>query len=299
MKKTFIKLITLLSLTALLLAGCGNNAATDAEASKESSVISESVDSATENSTTEESTIKNTEEAAESLTESIEDGINIETIAAELMEEYEIDNEDVEAYILQQLEWITEKSGDDTEEYDRLMGILKEEIVLAKEELEEEANTSSEPEQPKVEIAWDINNLPTDRAWVDDLYSKLVNDDYEAVLEILKDDSIAEKAAPYIYQDFVYDSYSYKLVTSDGKFVGLQLPIDMSTNSGRYAWYSENEETDYGFMHTAYGDKQVNYEYSFMENKWYYSWFDGKTIHHSDNETYELQEGEVLMVWAM
>lgn len=284
MKKTFIKLITLLTLTALLLAGCGNNTApTDAEASKESSVTSESVESATE-STEETTTEKST---TEELTEP-------EIQATAVAEELELDDE-LSALVLEDFQIAWNDLEGDKEKFATYVDVMKEEFAQM---AEAKANAPAESEEPKEEINWDIANLPDDRAWVDDLYNKLIADDYEAVLEILKDDSIAEKAEPYKYKSYVYDAYGYKLVTTDGKIVGLHLPKDITGTGDRAAFYAEVGGTDDGMLDVGYGDHMVLLTKDLNGNQTY-EWFDGKIIHKEDGSTHEVEENGVYAIWEM
>ena len=146
----------------------------------------------------------------------------------------------------------------------------------------------------------DTTGLPEDRAWIDDLYNKLIANDYEGVMAILADDSIAEKAEPYKYVSYVYDAYGYKLVTTDGRVVGLHLPKDLSKRGMRAAFYATNGENNYGFSHTEGDDHEVSMYYDPATGVESYEWLDGNSvITYSDGRTYTIDSGEAYTVWAM
>lgn len=146
------------------------------------------------------------------------------------------------------------------------------------------------------EEKYDAGEFPTDVAWIDDLYQKLVTDDYRGVIEILKDDSIAEKVKPYLYYEYAYYASGYLLVTSDNKIVGVQLANDISAYMERYAWYAPNGSC-YGIFDTVYGDKEVIYYPEYNSDRRYdYIWFDGETAHYSDGKTSEYEENQCFSI---
>ena len=158
--------------------------------------------------------------------------------------------------------------------------------------------TPSPTPAPSLEVLWEMRyengELPTDRAWIDELYSDLVNGNYLDVVELLKDNSIFEKVKPYLYYEYVYDSSAYRLVTSDDKILGIHLPNDPNDTSDRHAWYSEWE--DYGFWDTEYGDKEVVYSNADYYD-WNYIWFDGEKATYSNGDVRYYEEYQCVSIW--
>ncbi len=151
---------------------------------------------------------------------------------------------------------------------------------------------------PTLEQLWEMKyqagELPTDRAWIDELYQNLVGGNYRAVVEVLKDNSIAEKVKPYLYYEYIYDASAYRLVTSDGKILGIHLPNDINEPGERHAWYSE--DYDYGFYETEYGDKEVVYSNTGYAD-WEYIWFDGEAAHYSNGDVDYYEEFQCFSIW--
>lgn len=135
--------------------------------------------------------------------------------------------------------------------------------------------------------------LPEDRAWVDDLYNKIVPLDVDGVVAILNDPELEEKAAPYEFAAYAMWDYKtgYKLITCDEKIVGLI--IETNELQARYAFVSDLGDSDDGFDYIDYGDICIYLEGGKS------GYFDGKTDHRTDGSTYELNYGEGWMVWHM
>lgn len=273
MRKMFS--VTLAMVLSLSLVGCGGDAANkDSEqASSESSVTEEVAES---ESTTEE------------LTEA-------EIEAAAIAEELGLD-EELSAMLLEEIQWVYDAyTGDEEEMREAVIESMKEEFAYM---AEKKANPEPEPEveKPDIEINWNEENLPEDRAWIDNLYNKLIEKDYQAVIDILYSDDIMANAEPYAYVEYTYNAIGYKLVTSDGKYVGLILSYDGTTTD---AWYSEAEDRDYGFMYTKKGDIVVSAWIDTTTGNKGYRWFDGTTIRDSYGSEITLEEDEAYAVWAM
>lgn len=291
MKKAMMNVMVSLVLTVLLV-GCGSTVTVkEAEVSEENRIVSEEVIPEAE---VTEGTAEAAEEVSEASTEEAEP--DFEAQAAAIIEELGLD-EEMNAGLAENIRIIWEIYGEDEEEYAAVMEEIKEELAYDAMKM---ADAATAQPQEKEEIHWDMANIPEDRAWVDELYNKLISNDYEGVMAILADDTIADKAEPYKYVAYVYDAYGYKLVTTDGKIVGLHLPKDLTECADRAAFFSEVEENDYGFSHTQAGDYMVMMYYDPASGVQSYEWLNGDTtITHSDGSTFELTGSTVYMVWAM
>ena len=67
--------------------------------------------------------------------------------------------------------------------------------------------------------------LPEDRAWIDDIYNMFAQNDSAGLLKVLTDPELSQKAMPYEYTGWSYfeNETAYRLVTTDGKTIGLIL----------------------------------------------------------------------------
>lgn len=146
-----------------------------------------------------------------------------------------------------------------------------------------------DPEVPETSGGTEVEapELPEDRAWVDDLYNKLVAIAVDAVVEILKDPGLIEKAEPYIYPDYKVWDYEegYKLVTSDNKIVGI-----ITMNDSIYAFYAPNGYKD-GFSEILGGDICIYIEGGKV------GYFDGETLHYEGQEDFYVGTDGVWMIW--
>lgn len=154
-----------------------------------------------------------------------------------------------------------------------------------------EEPTAEPAEEPTAEPVTDVvEGLPEDRAWIDDLYEKLIAYDVDAVKEILHDPDLANKAEPYLYPEYAEDEYEagYKLYTSDNKMVGLIIEDGPCV----FAFYSEHE--DQGFGSIKGGDILIGFEgFNGMEHD---IRSDGKTAIY-DEYIYDLEPDEDFMEW--
>lgn len=120
----------------------------------------------------------------------------------------------------------------------------------------------SEPtEEPTNEsVPEGLEGLPEDRAWIDDLYEKLMAYDVEGVLAILHDPDFENKIEPYVYPEFSPwdDEAGYKLYTTDYKMVGIVMQHLYNDEPDKFAFYSEQE--DQGFEGIGYGEILIGFE---------------------------------------
>ena len=156
------------------------------------------------------------------------------------------------------------------------------------------------PREPEAYEIWEqkfeAGEFPADRAWIDDLYNMLMEGDYLGVVDVLKDDSIAEKVKPYLYHECLGEWSTYKLVTSDSKFVGINIPDDITNPYERVAWCSPGRR--FNWDHTAYGDIAVLYDPYIAEYYDYeYAWFDGTTAYYSDGRVDYYEENQCFTVF--
>lgn len=146
-------------------------------------------------------------------------------------------------------------------------------------------------EEPTTEPVTDVaEGLPEDRAWIDDLYEKLVAYDVAAVMEILHDPDLVNKAEPYLYPEYAEDEdeAGYKLYTTDNKMVGLIIEDGPCV----FAFYSEHE--DQGFESIKGGDILIGFEgFNGMEHD---IRSDGKTAIY-DEYIFDLEPDEEFMEW--
>lgn len=130
--------------------------------------------------------------------------------------------------------------------------------------------------------------LPEDRAWVDDLYNKLIALDVDAVVEILKDPELMEKAEPYKNTSWVIygpaNTEGRQLVTTDGKVVGL-----ITQNGNTYVFYSTTP--GYGFIDIGHGDVCVYIEDGKV------GYFDGENDYLDGKVEYNVGPGYSWIVW--
>lgn len=152
---------------------------------------------------------------------------------------------------------------------------------------------SDEPaEEPSDEPAAEVvEGLPEDRAWIDDLYEKLIAYDVEAVKQILRDPDLASKAEPYLYPEYAEDEgeAGYKLYTTDYKMVGLIIEDGPCV----FAFYSEHE--DQGFESIKGGDILIGFEAYLKE---FDIRSDGKTaVYESADLILELEPDEEFLPW--
>ncbi len=143
--------------------------------------------------------------------------------------------------------------------------------------------------------------LPEDRAWIDDIYNMFVKNDIDGLQKMLIDPELAERAAPYEYVGWSYfeNEKAYRLVTTDGKVIGLILYEENGYFSNS-VFYCEDESRDYGFITIETGDKIFHTYKSTANGEIIYEWYDGKLEYYSDGtvvdpETY----GGYLLVWQM
>ena len=135
--------------------------------------------------------------------------------------------------------------------------------------------------------------LPEDRAWIDDLYNKIIALDVNGVIEILNDPELEEKATPYEYPAFSMWDYEtgYKLLTTDGTVVGL---ATYSNTGARFAFITERTDTRNGFNELYNGDICI-YTNDGV------GYFDGRYDHQPEGTTYDNGEDpdELWWVWHM
>ena len=159
--------------------------------------------------------------------------------------------------------------------------------------------SDSEPtEEPTDEsVPEGLEGLPEDRAWIDDLYEKLMAYDVEGVLAILHDPDFENKIEPYAYPEFSEwdDEAGYKLYTSDYKMVGIVMQHLYNDEPDKFAFYSEKE--DQGFEGIGYGEILIGFENINGQDKLLCC--DGETaVYEAAGETYELTEADdTLFVW--
>ena len=151
----------------------------------------------------------------------------------------------------------------------------------------------SEPtEEPADEsVPEGLEGLPEDRAWIDDLYEKLIAYDVEGVLAILHDPDFENKIEPYVYPEFSDwdDEAGYKLYTTDYKMVGIVMQHLYNDQPDKFAFYSEQE--DQGFEGIGYGEILIGFENINGQDKLLCC--DGETaIYGAAGETYKLTEAD-------
>ena len=157
----------------------------------------------------------------------------------------------------------------------------------------------SEPtEEPTNEtVPEGLEGLPEDRAWIDDLYEKLMAYDVDGVLAILHDPDFENKIEPYLYPEFTEwdDEAGYKLYTTDYKMVGIVMQHLYNDQPDKFAFYSEKE--DQGFDGIGYGEILIGFENINGQDKLLCC--DGETaIYEAAGETYMLNESDdTLFVW--
>lgn len=148
--------------------------------------------------------------------------------------------------------------------------------------------------EPGTEV---VEGLPEDRAWIDDLYEKLIAYDQEAVLAILHEPDFVDRLQPYLYPEFSDwdDEAGYKLYTSDYKMVGVVMQHLQNDQPDIFAFYSEQE--DQGFEGIGYGEILIGFENINGQDKLLCC--DGKiAVYEAANETYELSESDdTVFVW--
>lgn len=142
-----------------------------------------------------------------------------------------------------------------------------------------------------------LEGLPEDRAWIDDLYEKLIAYDVDAVLAILHDPDFENKIEPYAYPEFSEwdDEAGYKLYTTDYKMVGIVMQHLYKDQPDKFAFYSEKE--DQGFEGIGYGEILIGFENINGQDKLLCC--DGVTaIYEAADEKYQLTEADdTLFVW--
>lgn len=111
--------------------------------------------------------------------------------------------------------------------------------------------------------------------WVDDLYYKLLADNYIEVINILKSPDLKEKLAPFILNEWAVfdDEAAYKMTASDGTIFGVIIYDDFCIT----AFISDTEE--HGFEYTKVGDHWVRFY-----NDGTYHWMIGQYIYSSDGD---------------
>lgn len=155
-----------------------------------------------------------------------------------------------------------------------------------------EAPTPEPTQEPAEE------SLPEDREWIDDLCSKLMNRDVDAVHEILCADDFMDKVAPYRDEtaDGTCNEKAYRLFTTDGRVVGVMC-YDETGYFSRYAFYSEREEIDYGFEYIARGDVMINSYKSTLDDSLQKTWFDGEYWYQLNGTLVTEIEEEIFWKW--
>ena len=165
-----------------------------------------------------------------------------------------------------------------------------------------EEPTREPASEPTVESTSDpgtevVEGLPEDRAWIDDLYEKLIAYDIEAVFEILQDPDFEKKVEPYLYPEFSDwdDEAGYKLYTTDYKLVGVIMQDINTEEPDIFAFYSEEE--DHGFVDIGHGEILIGYEMINGQAKRLCC--DGMTaIYEAAGETYDVSEpGSIFIPW--
>lgn len=159
---------------------------------------------------------------------------------------------------------------------------------VKKEPEEETEEVTEEAEEPIPYIPQPQPPVSQELPWIDELYSKLINNDYQAVLSIINAPDFLTRCEPYRYEGWGGSGgeSGYRLITSDGKTVGVY------HNSLTAVFYCEHPADDSGFECTTRGDHEVGGR---MDG--YYWWFDGSTFHDSDGAENEIPEGDVCSIW--
>lgn len=160
---------------------------------------------------------------------------------------------------------------------------------------EDEVINSTEeemPEETKEKLANNIDEQEDvqesseqtgeNQEWVDDLYYKLLADNYIEVVNILKSPDLKEKLAPFILNEWAVfdDEAAYKMTASDGTIFGVVVYNNISIDA--FISYTE----DYGFEYTKVGDHCVT-----LNNDGSYIWMIGQYIYFSDGEVMDAYEG--------
>lgn len=121
----------------------------------------------------------------------------------------------------------------------------------------------SEPTEEPVDesVPEGLEGRPENRAWMDDLYAKLIAYDVEGVLAILHDPDFNNKIATYVHPEFSPwdDEAGYKLYTTDYKMVGVIMQHLYYDEPDKFAFYSEKE--DQGFVDIGHGEILIGYEH--------------------------------------
>lgn len=143
--------------------------------------------------------------------------------------------------------------------------------------------------------------LPEDRAWIDDIYNMFAENNKDGLQKVLIDPELAEKAAPYEYVGWSYfeNEKAYRLVTTDGKIIGLIL-YDEDGYFSNSIFYCEDESRDYGFRTIETGDKLFHTYKSTANGEIIYEWYDGKLEYYSDGTVVDpATYGGYYLVWQM
>lgn len=162
-----------------------------------------------------------------------------------------------------------------------------------------EAPTPEPTQEPTPEPTEDP--LPEDRAWIDDIYNMFMENDSEGLLTVLMDADLAKKAAPYEYAGWSYLEYetAYRLVTTDGKIIGLIL-YDENGYFSNNIFYCEDENRNYGFKTIETGDKLLNCYKNTRTDEIMHIWYDGELEYYSDGNIVDpATYGGYLLVWQM
>ena len=150
------------------------------------------------------------------------------------------------------------------------------------EETEEELAENIEEEEEQEDVRESSEQAGENQEWVDDLYYKLLADNYIEVINILKSPDLKEKLAPFLWSDWAEsdDEAAYKMTASDGTIFGVVIYNNISIDV--FISYTD----DYGFEYTKVGDHCVT-----LNNDGSYIWMIGQYIYFSDGEVRDAYEG--------
>lgn len=144
-----------------------------------------------------------------------------------------------------------------------------------------------------------IKVLGSSEEWIDDLANNLLADDYQAVLDILRNrEGLRDKCKKYELSDWALWDYerAYSMTASDGTVVGIVYYDFGSEGFEIDAFVSYTPEK--GFEYTQAGDHHVIYHTDRGWGEWTYLM--GQTIYYEKNrEPFDIGEDGIYSVWHM
>lgn len=175
---------------------------------------------------------------------------------------------------------------------------LQEELDLLLEEerydeaktlIKEQLNETNDADLQKTLDIIEEQIVLENAAWVDDLFQKMITGDSEAVFAIMSESNFIEKCNEYEHKEVTW-SMDYRLLTSDGKMVGVVNSI----------------EEGYDWISVSYCIHGWDWPQDVGEGDYYYSiergertWLIGNLYQGSDGSVHELPEGAIFMVYHM